>query len=341
MKHLIRRRASRTVWLVTLAAAAAGIVSGAAQGSYHPKFQAPKLKNGVLSIKGTKASDRIALRLQAGDPGTLQVDVGDDGSADFYFKRSTIAKIAVDSRAGADVVRIDESNGSFTDTIPTTIDGGDGNDNLAGGKGIETLLGGRGNDSIDGNGGNDVSSLGPGNDTFVWDPGDGSDTVEGNGGNDTMLFNGANVAEQVDLSANGNRLKFFRVQANITMDTAGIERVDFNALGGADLVTVNDLSGTDVRSVNVDLAGTLGGAAGDGQADRVVVNATNGNDKIDVSGDAELAKVSGLAATTRVLHSEVANDRLEINTLAGTDTVSSAGLVAGAIKLFLDGVLVA
>ncbi len=341
MKHLNRRRASRTVWLVTLAAAAAGIVAGAAQGSYHPKFQKPKLNKGVLSIKGTKASDKIALRLQAGEPGTLQVDVGDNGSADFYFQRNAIAKIAVDSRGGSDLVRIDESNGSFTDTSPTTIEGGDGNDNLAGGKGIERLLGGRGNDSIDGNGGNDLALLGPGNDIFVWDPGDGSDTVEGQGGADAMVFNGASVSEQVDLSSNGNRLKFFRVQANITMDTAGVERVDFNALGGADLVTVNDLSGTDVSSVNVDLAGTLGGAAGDGAADRVVVNATNGNDTIDVSGDAEVAKVSGLAATTRVLHSEVANDRLEINTLAGTDTVSSAGLAAGAIKLFLDGVLVA
>ena len=158
MKHLIRRRASRTVWLVTLAAAAAGIVAGAAQGSYQPKFPAPKLKDGALSIKGTKASDKIALRLQAGDPGTLQVDVGDDGSADFSFQRSAITKIAVNSRAGGDLVRIDESNGSFTDTIPTTIDGGDGNDNLAGGKGIETLLGGRGNDSIDGNGGKIVVS---------------------------------------------------------------------------------------------------------------------------------------------------------------------------------------
>src|SRR5207244_8821456 len=202
------------------------------------------------------------------------------------------------------------------DSIPTTIAGGDGNDTLAGGTGSETLLGGDGNDSIDGNGGNDLALRGAGNDTFVWDPGDGSDTIEGQDGTDTMLFNGANASEQVDLSANGNRLKFFRTQGNITMDTAGVERVDFNALGGADPATVNDLSGTDVRSVKVDLAGTLGGATGDGQADRVVVNATNGDDTIKVNGDAGGVQVKGLAPTVAISHPEAANDRLEINTLA-------------------------
>ena len=65
----------------------------------------------------------------------------------------------------------------------------------------------------------------------------------------------------------------------------GVEQVDFNALGGADLVTVNDLTGTDVSDVNIDLAGTLGGGNGDGQPDQVVINATNGDDTINVSGD--------------------------------------------------------
>ena len=101
------------------------------------------------------------------------------------------------------------------------------------------------------------------------------------------------------------------------MDTAGVERVDFNALGGADLATVNDLSGTDVSDVRLDLAGTLGGASGDGQTDRVVVNATDGEDTINVQGDADVVKVSGLAATVAILHSEAANDRLEVNTLDG------------------------
>ena len=210
----------------------------------------------------------------------------------------------VEAGNGGDAVRIDESNGVFADTIPTTIDGGNGNDRLVGGSGAgtliggngddtlfggngnETLLGGNGNDSIDGNKGNDVAFLGNGDDTFVWDPGDGSDTVEGQNGTDTMLFNGANIAEQVDLTANGNRLRFHRDIANITMDTDGVERVDFNALGGADVVTVNDLTGTDVEEFNVDLAGSLGGATGDNAADDVIVNGTDGDDRIKVNGDA-------------------------------------------------------
>src|SRR5207247_923631 len=195
-----------------------------------------------------------------------------------------------------------------------------------GGKGIETLVGEDGNDTVDGNGGNDFASLGAGDDTFVWDPGDGSDTIEGEAGRDTMRFNGAGAAEKIDLSANGNRLRFFRDVATITMDTAGVEQVDFNALGGADTVTVNDLSGTDVDSVNIDLAGTLGGGTGDGVADNVIVKGTNGDDAIDVSGESRNLTVSGLAATATILHADAALDRLDVDTQAGTDTVSTARL---------------
>jgi Ca2+-binding RTX toxin-like protein len=299
------------------------------------RFERPKLKQGVLSVVGTAAGEKIALRLRAGDPNVLEVDVGDNGSADFSFKRKQITRIAVDAKAGDDLVRMDESNGAFTSAIPTTIAGGIGNDTLAGGVGAETLLGGVGNDSIDGNGGNDRALMGAGDDVFVWDPGDGSDVVEDDAGADTMRFNGANIAEQVDLSANGNRLRFFRVQANITMDTAGVERVDFNALGGADVVNVGDLTGTDLTLLQLDLEGTPG--AGDGAEDRIVVSGTDGDDAIDVSGDASEVKVSGLHTTVAILQPEFANDRLEINTLDGTDTIVTDGLAAGAIQLFVDG----
>ena len=163
----------------------------------------------------------------------------------------------------------------------------------------------------------------------------------GEAGKDTMLFNGAPGLDQAEaLSANGNRLRFFRTQGTITMDTNGVERVNFTALGSADEVTVNDLSGTDVDEVNIDLAGALGGTSGDGERDRIVVNGTNRTDAIDVSGDAGRVTVSGLAARVGILHSEAANDRGEINTLEGTDAVDSGGLAAGAIQLTVDGALV-
>jgi RTX calcium-binding nonapeptide repeat (4 copies) len=304
-----------------------------------PRLQAAEAQARRADDRGHRFERQVALRLEAGDPGAIQVDVGDDGSADFTFEPRKIAVITVDGLTGDDLVRIDESNGTFTDSIPTTIDGGTGNDTIAGGSGSELLVGGDGNDVIDGNKGNDIALLVSGDDLFIWDPGDGSDVVEGQQDTDTMRFNGAPAAEQFTLSANGSRLKPFRDVGNVTMDTAGVEQVDLNALGGADLVTANDLSGTDVGSVNVDLAASLGGTTGDGQLDRVVVNGTAGDDAIDVSGDSGEVKVGGLAQLVRIFHHE-ATDHLEINTLAGNDTVDSAGLAAGPIQLFVDGVLV-
>jgi predicted lipoprotein with Yx(FWY)xxD motif len=360
-----------------VSAAGTAVKKPAMNPYYARDFRRATLRYGLLTVEGTNQDDRIALRLQAGQPGIIQVDVGDDGSADFSFNRAEVSKIVVDGGNGADSLRIDETNGAFADTIPTTLDGGNGNDRLAAGSGVETvtggngndslfggvgastleggngndtlsggngaerLFGGNGNDSIDGHRGNDAAFMGNGDDTFVWDPGEGSDTIEGDNGTDTMVFDGAAAAEKVDLSANGNHLKFFRDVANITMDTHGVERVDFNALGGVDLVTVNDLSGTDVNEVNVDLAGNLGGATGDGADDDVVVNGTDGNDTINVAGNAGGVTVRGLVPTVNVFHSEFANDRLDIdNDPVGTDTVNSAGLAGGVIQLFVNGVFV-
>ena len=63
------------------------------------------------------------------------MDVGDDGTADFSSIPPDLAEIIVKAGNGDDTVRIDESNGVFSDTIPTTINGGNGNDSLTGGAG--------------------------------------------------------------------------------------------------------------------------------------------------------------------------------------------------------------
>jgi Ca2+-binding RTX toxin-like protein len=169
----------------------------------------------------------------------------------------------------------------------------------------------------------------------VWNPGDGSDVVEGQGGFDTMQFNGANIDEKFELSANGTRLRLTRNIGTVTMDAAGVERVDINALGGADVITVNDLSGTGVSEVNINLAAS--GGAGDGAADTVIVNGTSGNDVAIVSGDASGTTVQGLAATVKITGAEAANDRLVLQMQAGDDVVAASGLKADAIQLTVDG----
>jgi Ca2+-binding RTX toxin-like protein len=177
--------------------------------------------------------------------------------------------------------------------------------------------------------------MGAGDDTFVWNPGDDNDTLEGQVGFDAMAFNGANVAENIDISANGGRVIFFRNVASVTMDLNDVEGIDFNALGGADNVAVGDLSGTDVTEVDTNLSAAGGG--GDVQPDNVIVQGTNGDDVAVVTGDASGISAFGLAARVNITGSEVANDRLTVNALAGDDVVEASTLAAGAIGLTENG----
>ena len=161
--------------------------------------------------------------------------------------------------------------------------------------------------------------------------------IEGQDGTDTMVFNGAAIAENVTLTANGGRLNFFRLQGNVTMDTNDVEIVDDNPVGGADSVTVNDLTGTDVVQTNLDLAAP-GGNAPDGLDENVIVKGTDGDDRIAVNGNGSGADVSGLATAVSVRHAD-RTDSLSVNTLAGTDNVAVNG-VAGLIQLLVDGAAV-
>ena len=151
-----------------------------------------------------------------------------------------------------------------------------------------------------------------------------------------MLFSGANAAENIDISPNGGRVLFFRDIASVTMDLNDVESIDFLALGGADTIVVDDLSGTDVNAVNTDLAGTAGGV-GDGQPDNVIIHGTDDDDVSLVFDDASGVSAIGLAAQVNIVGSEGANDRLTINALAGDDVVEASGLSAGAIQLTADG----
>jgi Ca2+-binding RTX toxin-like protein len=134
-----------------------------------------------------------------------------------------------------------------------TIDAGGGNDTILGGDGNDLLFGGDGDDVVIGGRGGDIAHLGAGNNRFIWNQGEGSDSVDGGDGFDTLEFNGAALAENTTISANGGQATLFRDLGTITMHLNGIERIELTPLGGADNVTVNDLAGTGVKQVAIDL----------------------------------------------------------------------------------------
>jgi Ca2+-binding RTX toxin-like protein len=276
--------------------------------------------NGAETFTITANGSRV--RVDRTTPAPFSVDIG------------TSENLVLNANGGDDVIA---AGNGLAGLIQLTLDGGAGNDTITGGDGNDMLIGGDGNDIINGGRGNDVALLGAGDDTFVWNPGDGSDTVEGQDGHDTLQFNGANVSEKMDLSANGSRLRFFRDVGNVTMDVNGVEQVNVVALGGADTITVNDLSHTDVTAVSLDLAGTPGSGTGDGQADTVIVNGTARADTIQISGAGTSFAVAGLSSMVSVQGSEGANDQLVVNALGGNDTVTAAGLPAAVVKLTVDG----
>jgi len=321
-----RRALVRSVVSGVCLTATLGFAAGPASAAYKAQVQA-----GTLQIVGDGASDKLEL---LPTPTTLELDVGEDGTIDFAFDRSTFSAVNVQAGGGNDDVRVGPTASPLSNL---TIDGGAGDDTLIGGDGDDTLIGGAGNDFVDGGRGSDTALLGAGKDTFVWNPGEGSDTVDGQGGNDTLDFNGSNAAENIDVSANGSRVRLFRDVANITMDLNGIEALDLNTLGSADHVTVGDLTGTDLKDADIDLSSSTGPGTGDGAADTVTVDGTDGADNVKVGSAGGNVLVSGLSTDVQVAGAESTLDNVDVNTLGGDDTIIGQNGIAGLTDLTIDG----
>lgn len=273
----------------------------------------------TVTLNGTQTNDVIAV---SGSTSSVTV-TGLSAALRIVGMEATNDTLTVNALGGDD--RVDAS----------ALDAGVIRTAINGGLGVDTLIGSAGNDVIAGGDGNDIVLAGAGDDTVVWNPGDDNDTVEGQAGFDTLLFNGANVAENIDISANGGRLRFFRNIASVVMDCNEVEMVQYQALGGADVITVNNLSGTDVTAVSINLAATGGG--GDAAADSIIISGTSGDDVVNVAQSGGVITATGLPAAVSITGSEAANDRFFINTLAGDDVMDASALAAGFILLTADG----
>jgi Ca2+-binding RTX toxin-like protein len=274
-----------------------------------------------ITVNGTNGADVFGA---AGDTGGINV-FGLHTMVNIFHQEQPNDRLTLNALGGDDVVN---ATSLEADGIQLTMNGG---------LGADILVGSEGDDLFNGGDGDDTALMGAGDDTFTWNPGDDNDVLEGQDGFDKMLFNGANVSETISISANGGRVICFRNIASVTMDLNDTESITYNALGGADIVSVGDLSGTDVVEVNVNLGSTIGGTAGDAQPDTVLVNGTAGDDVVLLFGDGAGTAVLGLAAQINITGAEPANDSLVIGTHAGDDVIEGSGLATGAMQFTADG----
>ena len=280
-----------------------------------------------------KANFTAGLLSVTGDNGDNTITVNHDAAGQILTNGG-----AISAQGGQPTLtntnEIDVFGGNGNDTIsgdnvappagqvlpPEHLFGGNGNDSLTGGAGNDTLDGGAGDDTVIGGKGADTAFLGAGNDTFIWKPGDGNDVVNGGRGFDKLDFRGAdrdlgnNIAETIVISPNGSGgADFIRPNGNIDLD--GVERIQFEAGGQhVENITINDLTGTDVKQVAIDLGGGDPDGDGDGQADTVSINGQAINGQAITATDSDgVVTVSGLASTVTISNFEEGIDHLVIN----------------------------
>ena len=279
----------------------------------------------TLAFDGGGAGDTIVLASASVTPEGQPILAEINGVVS-QVNVSNVETVSVAGGDGADVINA----AAYAGAPALVIDAGDGADTVTGGQGADSILGGKGDDLIDGGRGPDTVSAGAGDDTVVWNPGGGSDVVDGGKGFDTLQFNTSNASENVEVLDFGGHATVTRDVAGVTMDLDNVERISFGGPGGgADHYFISDLSGTDVKEVDIDVG------APDAVTDTVALTGQAGGDRIAITGDAVSTVVKGLAAEVHVAEGE-AVDRLSINALDGNDTLDASAF-GGGMSLQLTG----
>jgi Ca2+-binding RTX toxin-like protein len=198
----------------------------------------------------------------------------------------------------------------------------------------DAIYAGDGSDRVTGGGGFDHIDLGGGSDAAYWTRGDGNHTVDGGGDYDGVYMYGNNDGDRFRIAADGEQVRIRHGYADSAVVTNNVERLDINTRGGVDLIEIGNLSGTDVRNVYVNLAGSSAGTSSDGTLDQVVADLTAGADRI------ELVEYSGGGVTMwdgPVLVSVSNMDGLDSFTvfgLGGADVLDASRVTSAKLLLF-------
>src|SRR5262245_11849736 len=153
--------------------------------------------------------------------------------------------------SGNDLVDLTENAGAIAYTTGggnDTVLGTAFNDNLTGSTGNDRLEGRGGNDNLDGNPGSDELLGQDGSDTAVWNSGDGSDVVEGGSGeSDSLTANGSGAGDFFQAeAAPGSKVQLDAGASQLTIGS--VEDLAINASGGGDILSLFDLSATELRT---------------------------------------------------------------------------------------------
>src|SRR4051794_38855132 len=101
------------------------------------------VSNGVLTVNGSAGPDHIQVRKDGANLTILENGVSHTTPA------AAVSKIVINGLGGNDELGLAGWAGHGI-ALPTTLNGGDGNDRLLGGDGNDVLNGGGGNDSLNG-----------------------------------------------------------------------------------------------------------------------------------------------------------------------------------------------
>ena len=178
----------------------------------------------TLKLAGDGASDTLRLDL-SGPRNVLVVDVGADGTIDFTFDKTTFTAVSLTAGGGDDEVEPRQRRRQRQDRSPSTA--APATTRSRGGAGVRDADRRRGNDFVDGNQGADVALLRRRQRPLQLGSGRRQRHRRRRGPAPTRCdFNGANIGELFDVSANGGRVRFTRNIAAIVMDLDDIEQLD-------------------------------------------------------------------------------------------------------------------